>query len=92
MQANRFNLRALFLATTLISMGLGLAAAPFTTLFQHEIWYHVLLGQALWLGAGALVGTGLCFPINRPASGAIIGFVIQVLTYYTYVIPIGSLF
>jgi hypothetical protein len=88
----KFNLKDLFLSTTLICVGLAMAITPFSALLKHEMWYYLLLYQLLWLGAGALVGAGILLPFNKAAAGAVIGFVVQVVVFYTYFIHFKNLF
>jgi hypothetical protein len=87
----RFNLRELLLSTTLIAVGLTMAIVPFSAV-KHELWYYLLLSQLLWLGAGVLIGAGLLLPFKKAVIGAFTGFVVQVVIFYTYFIPLESLF
>ena len=87
----KFNLKELLLSTTLIAVGLAMAITPYSA-FEDELWYYLLLPQLLWLGAGALVGAGILLPFNKAAIGAVLGFMAQVVIFYTYFIPFESLF
>jgi hypothetical protein len=92
MRAKRFSLSELFLTITLLSVGFGCAAASISEHIGHEMWYHVALSQALWLGAGALIGTAVFALFNRAEIGAVVGMSVQVILYYIYFVPIGRLF
>lgn len=87
----KFNLKDLLLGTALISLGLAMAVTPFRALFGHAMWYHILLPQLFWLGGGAFVGGGILLPFKKAAAGAVIGFTVQVVVFYTYFIPFASL-
>jgi|tagenome__1003787_1003787.scaffolds.fasta_scaffold20490834_1 hypothetical protein len=72
----RFSIKDLLIATTLISVGLGLLYF----VYQHrytpddEAWE---LGA--YLGGGALIGAGAMTPFKRPLRGAIIAVVLMLL-------------
>jgi hypothetical protein len=92
MRANQFNLKDLFLSTALIAVGLGMAVLPFSDVFRDGKWYFLLLPQALWHAGGALIDTGIFHPFKKAAIGAVIGVAVQVVIFYTYFIPLESLF
>ena len=88
MRANQFSLKDLFLGTTMIAVGFGIAVLPFSTIVWDEMWFFRLVPQGLWLGGGALIGAGLLLPYKKAAIGAVIGFVVQVLFFYSYFVPL----
>jgi hypothetical protein len=90
MRPDQFSLRKLFACTTLIALGLGMVSLPFGARFGNTVWYLLLLPQVLRLFGGALIGTGILAPFDKAAFGAIIGFVVQVVVFYTYFVPFES--
>ena len=73
----RFALKDLFLATTLIAVGMSLLYL----LFSREPWrgWSAVVPYALAYGGSALIGAGILAPFKRPWIGAVVGVVVQVV-------------
>jgi hypothetical protein len=69
----RFSLRNLFLASTLIAVGIG-----GLTLVARGEWDLPQIGLVfgIWYGSSALLGAGLLTPFHKKTIGAVLGFLL----------------
>jgi len=69
MNIPRFTLRDMFLATTLIAIGVGTAVFALRTLIPSPAFFE---GVMVLCGCGATIGAGVFTPFHRKRRGAII--------------------
>ena len=75
----RYNLRHLLVSITLVSAGAGMLAYLFGPKLVHEPlhgWHWMV-----WFAAGAFIGTGVLYPLQRPILGAVLGLCVQVVLW-----------
>ena len=72
----QFSIKSLLIATTLVSLGMGLLYFAYQHRYtpDDEAWE---LGA--FFGGGALIGAGAMTPFKRPLRGAIIAVVLMLL-------------
>jgi hypothetical protein len=85
----RISLKKLVVSFTLISLGVGALAIAFRWPGGGD--FNEFTGIALLVLAGALTGTGVMTPFNRPIWGTVLGAVAAFGLYASYMYYLLSL-
>jgi hypothetical protein len=85
-----FSLKHVWLALTLLVLGIALVASVLTPLYPGQPEHSELTDGIMWFMGGTLIGAGLMTPLRHPFIGAAIGFVVQLILGYLLAMRIAD--